>query len=225
MGYKAVSAFSPSPLKTWSLLTAVVLTLMVASCSRGSGNEDPAKAEKLCDGAVDSSARAALAKVTGTSTVSSTLGSASYTPQELRSRALEWGADGDPWKSNTERWFCSVGDRDGEKTLGIGSSWSLVSFTQASAEVDKGSRKYLRISPDTIIQRGGSGRVDVYFPCRIISEGKAGETYTLEVDLSTDISDAVDAQAEVNKVVLSVARWMSSKVGCANTPDIPTSAT
>lgn len=138
--------------------------------------------------------------------------------------ALDWGVEGDPWKSNTERWFCSVGDREKEKTLGIGSSWSLVDFSYASAEINKGSKKYLKVSPDAIIEKEGNGRVDVYFPCQVTGGGKETATYTLEVDVSTELSDTADAPTEVNKVILSVARWMSSEVSCENAPDIPASA-
>ena len=224
MGYKSAAIFSSSSVKVLSLPVAAMLTLMATGCSGGSSNEDPPQAEKICDGAVSASAKAALEKLTGTSTVSSMMGSASYTPEELRSRALAWEADGDPWKSTTERWFCTVGDPNEEKTLGIGSSWSLVDFSYASAEIDKGSRKYVRVSPEAIIQKGGSGRVDVYFPCQVTDGEKKSVTYTLEVDVTTDIPAAVDAPTEVNKVILSVARWMSGEVDCANTPDIPISA-
>jgi hypothetical protein len=215
---------SPSRLKALSLPIAAVLAIMATGCSNGSGNEDPPKAEKLCDGAVSSSAKAALEKLIGTSAVSSTMGSGSYTPRELRQRALDSGTDGDPWKSTSERWFCTVGDRDGEKTLGIGSSWFLADFSYLSAEIEKGSKEYLRISPDAIIRKGGSGRVEVYFPCRVTDGDKASATYTLEVDAATDLSAAVDAQVEVNEIILSVARWMSDEMDCANKPDIPASA-
>lgn len=226
MGYKWAPKFSSSPIKALSLPIVAVLTLTATGCSSGSNKEESPKAEKLCDGAVSPSAETALEKLTGTSAISSSMGSASRTPQELRKRALEWGGekDGGPWKSNTERWFCSVGDRSEEKTLGIGSSWSLVEFSYASAEINKGSKKYIKLSPDVIIEKGRSGRVDVYFPCQVIDGGKESANYTLEVDVSTELSDVTDASTEVNEVILSVARWMSSEVNCANAPDIPTSA-
>lgn len=224
MEHKWAPKFSSWRMRALGFSIVAVLTLTATGCSSGSHEEDSTKAEKLCDGAVSSSAESALEKLTGTSVISSSMGSASRTPQELRKRALEWGPEGDPWKSNTERWFCSVGDRGKEKTLGIGSSWSLVDFSYASAEIDKGSEKYFRVSPDVIIEKGGNGRVDVYFPCQVANGDKESATYTLEVDVSTEISDATDAPAEVNKVILSVARWMASEVSCANAPDIPTSA-
>jgi hypothetical protein len=224
MGCKWAPKFSSPSMKALGLPIIAALTLTATGCSSGLNEDEPPKAEKLCDGAVSSSAKTALEKLTGTSAISSTMGTASRTPQELRKRALEWGAGGDPWKSNTERWFCSVGDRDEEKTLGIGSSWSLVDFSYASAEINKGSKKYLKVSPDAIIEKGRNGRVDVYFPCRVTDGGKETATYTLEVDVSTEISETADAPTEVNKVILSVARWMSSEMSCANAPDIPASA-
>lgn len=204
--------------RTLALPTVAVLALAVGGCSSGG---DAPKAEKLCDGAVGSAAETALEKLTGTSTPSSRMGSASRTPEELRKKALEWKAEGDPWKSTTTRWFCSVGDLDAEKSLAVGSSWSLVDFSYASKEIEKGSKKYLKISPDAIAEDSGNGRTDLYFPCQV---SKGGATHTLEVDVTTDLATAEDAKSDVDKVLLSVARWMSGQVGCLNDPDVPSSA-
>jgi hypothetical protein len=206
---------------TLSLPIVAVLALTATGCS--GGGESP-KVEKLCDGAVSSAAETALEKMTETSALSSKMGLSSHTPKELREQALEWGTEGDPWKSSLTRWFCSVGGQDEEKTLGVGASWSLVKFSYASKEVEKGSKKYLKISPDAIIEKSENGRTDVYFPCQVAEGSKKSAIYTLEVDFSTDLSQANDAQSDVNKVLLSVARWMADEVGCVNDPEIPASA-
>jgi hypothetical protein len=216
------TGFFTSLVKAWSFPIVALMALTVSGCS---GGGDSPKAEKLCEGAVSPAAETSLENMTGTSPLSSVMGSASYTPDELRKRALEWTTEEGPWESSSKRWFCSVGDQDAEKSVGIGSSWSLVEFSYAEKEIQKGSGKYVRISPGAILEkRRFSGRTYVYFPCQVAEASKRTAMYTLEVDLATDIATAVDTQADVNKVMLSVARWISSEVGCVNKPDIPSSA-
>ncbi|MFK4098837.1 hypothetical protein ACI2L1_01870 [Streptomyces sp. NPDC019531] len=208
-----------SPYRTTLSLPIVAVIVLIATGCSDEGSSP--KGEKLCSGSVSAAAETALEKLTGTSSPTSRMGSSSSTPKELKKRALE--TEGDPWKSNTMRWFCSVGDKAEEKTLGVGASWSLVDFSYASNEINKGSKKYLRISPGAIIEKGENGRTDVYFPCQIAKDGKKTAAYTMDINISTDLSNGQDFQSNLNKVLLSVARWMSKQVECVNNPEIPAS--
>jgi hypothetical protein len=213
------------PRKAWCFAAVVALTGLVAGCSNG-GKAKDSEEDALCGGVISPASERALEKMAGESSLSSTVPSDSESGRDLKKESQGWKSDPDPDISNS-RWTCSVdpgGDRD--KRIVLFASWSKLQTESILKLIEKGSDKYIKVSPEVfIVPRGKEFANDstVYFSCELQAEGSGAAPRTLTAGV-TDTVRSKGTQADANQITLSLARWMADEVDCVNAADLPSSA-